>query len=155
MNDPLEYLQDNEVIPGGAQELPGSDAYLPPLGVRAQELKIPQVNLPLGEKILGWLRLPFARTIFNADYGQARFITNDITQQLIFQAEIKRQYLLVQNKSTDSIFIGFGQKASADSSLEIGAGSTYEPAVPPINSIYIIGNQGGGQQVVIAIQGLV
>lgn len=152
MGDPFEYLQNDEVIPGGAQNLPGTESYVPPQGIpRPPRLR----RGSFIQHAIEWLKNPFSRTIFSADFGQVRFITNSTTQQLIFEPEIKRQYLIIQNKSTSAIFVGFGQKANSGTGFEIAAGGSYEPLIAPINSIYIVGNQVGGQQVVVAIQGLV
>ena len=133
------FRQDQKVIPGDATRKPRV-ASLPPKGVSQQATQSPEVG---------------TRTIFNVAANQVRYQTNSTTPQLIFQTESSRQYLLIQNRSTNSIFIAFGQKANENNGIEILAGGAFEPTIAPIDAVYLIGNQLGGSQVVIALQGLV
>lgn len=142
---------DPDVIPGVQVET--AEYSLPPEGVAVQE------QLQAADKskssVLQKLIRYVVRTVFNAQYNQVRFDTNSTTEITLFEAAANRQYLIIQNRSTDSIFIVFGQKADSNLGILLAAGGSYEPTIPPVNSIHIIGDQIAGSQVVIGIQGLV
>ena len=95
------------------------------------------------------------RTVFNAVFSDSVVHVGNIDNLQLFQSEPTRQFLSIQNRSTQSVYIGFSQKANAQTSYEIPPGATWTPAIAPIDTIWILGAQSGADQRVIGLQGLI
>ena len=80
------------------------------------------------------------RGIDNVTITQFGVVLNNTVVNRLLPDNPYRTSLLIQNRSTDSIFIGVGVLANAIESLEIVAGGSYEPIKAPIDAIYAIGN---------------
>lgn len=74
--------------------------------------------------------------------------TAELASNEILPANPRRAYLIIQNRSAASVYVNFGQSASA-AYLEIIAGGSYEPLVAPVNSVHVVGAAGGQSIVVI------
>jgi len=74
-------------------------------------------------------------SVKNAKFIQQAIQVNDISL-LVLNSNNNRSYLLIQNNGTSDIFINFGSKATSNSMI-ISSGWSYEPNIPPTNSIYI------------------
>lgn len=68
----------------------------------------------------------------------------DATSQVIAPANAQRTYFLFQNVSDIDMWINFGTAAVADKpSIKVLAGGNYEPLVPPLGTVNVIGATAG------------
>ena len=85
----------------------------------------------------------------NTTYGSAPVDITNAESSIVRRARFDRKYLLIQNISGSSIYVSFGSQASPTGSIEIVAGGNYEPSVPPVDSINMIGSISAYQRVII------
>lgn len=71
----------------------------------------------------------------------------ETTSVEILPANLKRKYLLIQNRGTTSIFYT-SERESTINDHEIVAGGNYEPSNVPVNSINLISASGSNNVVV-------
>lgn len=68
--------------------------------------------------------------------------TSQVTAQLMLGANIRRKYLLIQNNSINTIYIGFGTKPNNNGVnalvLPPNAGISFENKVVPNNDVFVI-----------------
>ncbi len=64
------------------------------------------------------------------------------TSTKVLDANPKRNYLLIQNRGTDGIYVKFGSAHSGTEGVVIPAGGNYEPIKPMRDSVYIKASTG-------------
>ncbi len=77
-------------------------------------------------------RAKFATNVFTADPASSKAVLN---------ANVERNYLLIQNNGGSDVFVNFGSKASL-TGIKIVSGGNYEPTVVPVDSVYLTSNTG-------------
>ncbi len=75
--------------------------------------------------------------------------TIDVESVQVLPANANRTYLLVQNRSSGSVFMSFGNKSNTYDGIEIVSGGNYEPYVYPFSSVHIIASLASSDVVII------
>lgn len=81
-----------------------------------------------------------------------QFYLDSITEVELKDSPGGRTYLLIQNNSADSIYLGFGTHGSSNNGLEVPAGQFYEREThPPRGTIYLngAGAPGSNQKILV------
>jgi hypothetical protein len=79
--------------------------------------------------------------------------TVDLISKQILQGNQARNYLFMQNKSANGMWVVFGNNSSVYSGVYIAAGGFYEPYVVPYSSIHILAD--GANSIGVCIEGVV
>lgn len=89
-----------------------------------------------------------------ADYTNQYYL-DSVTEVELRPALSGRTYLLIQNNSADSLYMGFDTHGSANNGLEIPAGQFYERETRvPQNKLYLIGaGAAGSKQKILVTEG--
>jgi len=92
----------------------------------------------------------------------SRDYTNQFELDSVTEVELRpppgvngRSYLLIQNNSADSIYLGFDTHGSTNNGIEVPAGQFYEREThPPQNKIYMKGAGAvGARQKILVTEG--
>lgn len=75
----------------------------------------------------------------------------DGTTGLHLAANPTRNYLLLQNKGSASVYVKFGSAHSGTEGIELAAGQSYEPIKAPADAIYM--KSASGTQTVLTAEG--
>jgi len=74
-------------------------------------------------------------TIFNTGAVNAD-VSVGVTSTLLAAGNTSRNYLLIQNKSTVTIYVSIGGAAVLNTGVQIVAGGYWEPLIPPNAAVY-------------------